>query len=441
MKKNILFYCIGLFISLLPLGGKAQNFANSALHLHNYNNYFILNPAVAGFTGDPFLTLTYSKLLLGSFDQAPTQYMLSFNSPFDLENTQKHFYGANLYSFNRSIWNTTGGWVSYAYEAVLPYSDVNAFRLGIAMGMEADALNINDEQALSDPAIINRLDNRLRPVGQFGMFYIQKNLELGAGLPRLFPLPRVGTEEVSNVLYPFRNWYASMAYNINLANYIWFFKPMLIYKNFENNESYIEANATFNYKNLLYLNAAWFQEAGFAVGAGADIRHGKFKISYVYKFPQNNQASFISNPMHEVQISINLRRQESIDTRLFGFGKEPIDSSLYATDPIEEPQDSTETVIEEPQDTVPEVVPKEIRYRNYVIVGSFLEESNAKKLEQQFKEKYKVTVKTRYNERSNFFNVYIIETDDLSEAEEWEKTSRDKYKIEDVWILRVPIEE
>ena len=441
-KKRFFYLVVFLTIvgySFFTLESKAQSFPNSPLHLHNFNNYYLLNPAAISYNGDPFITLTFHRQLIGDFDNVPTQGTLTYTSPVNVQNPLKHFIGANVYNFSRSIWTTTGGWASYAYEIRLPFSDINTLRFGISAGLEGNSLNVDDELAILDPTVQERLDEGIRPLGQLGIYYVQKHWELGAGLPRLFGSESGDNTEESRGLRPFNNWFVSTGYEFNFR-YIWFLKPMVVYRSFENQEDNLEVNATLSYQKRVWFNAAWFEESGIALGAGLQFRHGKYSLSYAYKF-NNQENNLNANPAHEIQLRLNLRRQADIDARLLeGFGDES--DNLVTVEPPDNPDemiDTLEAALIEPIEDTTTFVEPEIQYMNYVIVGSFLEEGNANRLVRTFRRKHDVEVEKRFNPANNFYNVYILKTEDYEEALIWEIRAKEQFEVLDAWVLRVPM--
>jgi len=444
-----------------------QGIPNTPFHLHNFNNYPLLNPAAAGLPPlfgipeDPLFFFTHHRQQIGAFDNVPIYTSLSFNKNFNADSPTPNSWGGNLYNFRRSIWQTTGGWLSYARELRINAFGlpVNNLRLGVSMGAEADGFDVNDDQLLSDPAIVNRRDQPVRPIGQFGFLYVfggksgTSVWELGGGLPRLFKASKL--DNTIEGFYPIANWFVSISRQIQtqkLQN--WYMKPLIIYRTFDNKQSVLEINNMFNYYEGIrhhWVGGSWIQNYGFAVIAGTKFYKSKFGISYSYKF-NGEKAGFNKNPVHEIQLIYNLRRLNKIDARLKDIQEKAQDSTVYddeiAMDSVlvEDTlvfvqQDTTRIEIMVNPDTLTAAQRKaqrDLNYKNYVVVGSFIVKGNADRMLRNLKARYGVNGRVRFNKNNKFYNVYILETDSFDEAEKMEQRAEAEMGIGDAWLLRVP---
>lgn len=466
IKKIQKIYFFIFFCGLLTNQLLAQGIPNTPFHLHNFNNYPLLNPAATGLPPlfgipeDPLFFFTHHRQQIGAFDNVPIYTSMSFNKNFNAETPTPNSWGGNLYNFRRSIWQTTGGWLAYARELKvnafgLP---VNNLRLGLSMGVEADGFNIDDDQLLTDPAIVNRRDKPVRPVGQFGFLYVfggrsgTSVWELGGGLPRLFKTSKL--DNTISGFYPIANWFLSISRQIQtqkLQN--WYMKPMAIFRTFDNKEQVLEINNMLNYYEGVrhhWIGGSWVQNYGFAAIVGTKFYKSKFGISYAYKF-NGEKAGFNKNPVHEIQLIYNLRRLSKIEERGLDIQDKAIDSTIYDDEVVMDSVLVEDTLILAKQDTVREVMVnpdtltdaqrKELKnqdYKNYVVVGSFIVKGNADRMLRNLKARYAVNGRVRFNKANKFYNVYILETDDFDEAEKMEQRAETEMGIGDAWLLRVP---
>ncbi len=470
--QKISFLLAAYFLSAIATPAFSQGLPNTPFHLHNFNNYSLLNPAVLGLPPlfgipeDPLFFFTHHRQQIGAFQNTPVYSSLSFNKNFNADRPTPNSWGGNIYNFSRSIWQTTGGWLGYAREIQfnafgLP---INNFRFGLAMGAEGDGLRVDDDQVLNDPAIANRRDKFARPIGQFGFFYTfggksgSSVWELGGGLPKLFKPSRLDNSVQG--FYPIANWFISIARQISTEKLLnWYAKPMIIYRTFDNKTASLEINNMFNYydgKNHHWFGASWIKDYGFAAIAGTKFYKSKFGISYAYKF-NGVQQGFNNNPVHEIQLIYNLRRLNKLEARLQEFEEKAQDTTIYEDDtPLAEIRiedtlkiaklDTSNTEIMVSTDTLTEAQmrrQRELDYRNYVVVGSFIVKANAdrqlRRLQQDPKlKKYNIKGKVRFNPANKFFNVYIIETDDFDEAVKMERIAETEMGFDDAWLLRVP---
>ncbi|MCU0438809.1 MAG: type IX secretion system membrane protein PorP/SprF [Raineya sp.] len=433
-------------------------------HLHNFNNYSLLNPAAAGLPPlfgipeDPLFFFTHHRQQIGAFDNVPIFNSLSFNKNFNAEVVTPNSWGGHLYNFQRSIWRTTGGWLSYARELKINAFGlpVNSLRLGLALGAENDGLNTDDPDILSDPAIVNRRDKFARPVGQFGFLYVfggksgTSVWELGGGLPKLFKSSRL--DNTVSGFYPISNWFVSISRQIQsqkIQN--WYMKPMAIFRTFDNKQRVLEINNMLNYYEGLrhhWFGGSWIQGYGFAAIVGTKFYKTKFGISYSYKF-NAEKAGFNKNPVHEIQLIYNLKRLSKIISDTIPTNQEPeIDSTVYDDDMVMDTVFVDDTLslpeIEEPDlivhpDTLTEPTRVKLRqkkYINYVVVGAFVVKGNAERQVRLLKRDNNIDAKIRF--RSGYYNVHVLETESTDDAEKVAIEMQKRLKDKTVWMLCVP---
>ena len=466
--RKVLLSFVAYILGVAAIPALSQGLPNAPFHLHNFNNYSLLNPAVLGLPPlfgipeDPLFFFTHHRQQIGAFQNTPVYSSLSFNKNFNADSPTPNSWGGNVYNFSRSIWQTTGGWLGYAREIQfqafgLP---VNNFRLGLAIGAEADGLRIDDDQLLNDPAIANRRDQFARPIGQFGFMYTFGGKlgtgvwELGAGLPRLFKPSRL--DNTVEGFYSIANWFVSIARQISTEKLLnWYLKPMVIYRTFDNKTNSIEVNSMFNYyngKSHHWFGGSWIKDYGFAAIVGTKFYKSKFGISYAYKFNGTKQG-FNNNPVHEIQLIYNLRRLNKLEARFQEFQEKAQDTTIYedevAIDSIRiedtlsiVKQDTSDMkIIMVSTDTLPKhqmVEQEKLDYRSYVVVGSFIVKANADRMLRRLQAQYKIRGRVRFNPANKFYNVYILETDDFDEAVEMERRAETEMGFDDAWLLRVP---
>ena len=490
MKTYLLTIC--LLLSHLVF---SQGLPNTPFHLHNFNNYHLLNPAAAGLQPvfgsgeDPLFFFTHHRQQIGAFQNVPTYSSLSFNKYFYKKGEARtdefgrqlrdkkgnllyeelitpNAFGGNVYNFSRSIWRTSGIWLSYAREVQVkflenlgvPYENL---RLGLSMGIENDGFNLVDDDGTfaNDPLIANRRDKFARPIGQFGFMYVFGGKsgpfsawELGAGLPRLFKPSNTYTYKG---FFPIANWFVSIARQLSSDKIqYWSMKPMLIYRTFDNQTANLEINNIFNYVNGRkhhWFGGTWTQSYGTALIAGTKFRHGKLGISYSYKF-NGEQAGFNKNPVHEIQLIYNLRKLSSLDTSIVRFEQPPADTTVYEDDTLLNEVLIQDTISENKErfveiefpvhpDTLTEASRVRLRskpYRSYVIFGSFMMENNAKNHQRDLAFRHKIKTKVRQSPVNQFYEVYILASDDFDKAERRALELQKRFKNKTIWILCVP---
>gem|GEM_PF-5984314 len=492
MKRFIIHICF--FTFLLSNLVYSQGLPNTPFHLHNFNNYHLLNPAAAGLQPvfgsgeDPLFFFTFHRQQIGSFQNVPTYASLSFNKYIYKRGAPKldeygrqlrdkrgkllyeeeltpNAIGGNVYNFSRSIWRTTGVWFSYAREVKVKFMEnlfgvpVENLRLGLAMGAENDGFNIPDGTGIDDPALVNRRDKFARPVGQFGLMYVFGGKsgpfsawEFGAGLPRLFKPSSTYNYEG---FFPVSNWFVSLARQFSSDKIMfWSMKPMLIFRQFDNQTSTLEINNTLNYvndKKQHWFGASWIKDYGFALMAGTKFYYSKFGISYTFKF-NDEQAGFNKNPVHEIQLIYNLRKLSSLDASFINMEPPPQDTTLYDDDVALEEIVIKDTVAEKDSviietefpvhpDTLSEASRERLRqkpYRSYVILGSFMMKENAERRQRELISRYKLKAKIRQSPINNYYEVYVLASDNFDKADKFALQLQKRFKDRTIWILCVP---
>ncbi|MBC8109990.1 MAG: type IX secretion system membrane protein PorP/SprF [Verrucomicrobia bacterium] len=491
MSSKILYIKRAFLLCLLTgfLGEQVQAQDAPLYYIHAFNNLFLQNPATAGINNHASFYLTYHRQEVGVPENLPEHTSLAFHAP--IANTQSAF-GANVYNFRRSFLNTTGATIAYSYKVSFGKNQI--LRFGLSGGVQSNGF----DQALleeGDPVVINRYNNRIRPEGQFGIFYQLGNLGIGAGLPTLFRTPRVNDNSLIDEKSPFRNSLFTATYDWHI-NKSFTFKPLVTYRSFEFDDlSGLEASGTFIFNEQFWAGASYREKYGMAVLAGISLKNA-FSVSYAYKIPDAKTNNY-ANPAHEIQLVLHLKRKqlkkpdfvdnpvsegdsllaktekkEPIKTEKEENKKEPI---IVKTEEKKEPEknmpEEKETVqtedpaektkipeIKEPETKEPDseqpqtrgtvINPKDVRIatkgntandldvNNYVVLGSFSYEKNAKSYTNTLRsETYNARI--GYNSTNQKHYVYVFTSDNLPESLVELDKVRAVAGFEEAWILKI----
>ena len=416
------------------------------LYLHTFNNMYLQNPATAGIHEYGVVYATLHKQLIGSFADAPEHASVSFNTPLGNGRTG---IGANVYQFRRSILKTTGALFTIAQQ--VDFGKDHNLRLGISAGFADNFINLSAIDNPSDPALLNRINNKIIIDGQVGIYYRLAGFALGASLPKLFKY--YGFANPNNPaenIYPLQNYILSASYKLKLGTEV-SLQPLVFYRKYEKADPTWEANATLSYKETVWAGATYRTDYGAAVIAG--VRAGqRFSFSYAYKLA-NTKPDYYSNPAHEFQVGIFFGSKARKVADVPQEPDEPV--AQVPAPPLPKPQPITQpdtakkkqepiAIPSKPEQPVKEDIrvgkqgdhPKELSLKYYVVIGSFVVEKNAKAYVSQLNMPDR-KLKVGYNSGNGRYQVYIFETPDRATAVTQLFKTRTDTRFPSAWILKV----
>jgi type IX secretion system PorP/SprF family membrane protein len=222
MKIKILFF---LFL-LLATGAVAQQ---KALYSQYMTNYYLLNPAVAGFEKDVNFKVGYRNQWVG-FDGAPKTYYLSgegalFNRHLKRSRRAQAFHGAGGYVYTDQTGPTTrtGALASYAYH--VPLNRKIFLSSGIFAGFQQfrfdpSKVYLADGSNERDPVTNHGRIDAFMPDLTVGVFLHSQEFYVGASLFQVLGNKihsADGAEEVSRLS---RHLFVSGGYNFDVNDKI-----------------------------------------------------------------------------------------------------------------------------------------------------------------------------------------------------------------------------
>ncbi|MDJ1470434.1 PorP/SprF family type IX secretion system membrane protein [Xanthocytophaga flava] len=306
MKSVILLWSqITISVSILLLSGissQAQVLSpNPNYYIHTFNNLYQLNPAMAGSNDELTGFITYHQQVLSGFEDTPRHLSLSADAPFT--RSQQVAFGGNIYTFRRSIMQTTGLSGTFARKLILG-KDSHTLRLGVTGGFFYNTIN-PDGVNLADPAIA-RLNGKFQPDLAFGINYQIKGFQLGVAFPKMLSfatIDRSGDKNTSALkinAFSSQLFYALYDFEINER---WAIRPLMIYRYMADAVSGLEVNARILYNDKFWFGGTFRQDYGNAAFVGYKAK--KLSIGYAYKLANAQQYNY-SNPAHEIQLGLYL---------------------------------------------------------------------------------------------------------------------------------------
>ncbi|MTI38889.1 PorP/SprF family type IX secretion system membrane protein [Fulvivirga lutimaris] len=421
-------------------------------------------PIFSNYIFDPYL---YNPAFVGSNDVTEfnlihrQQWVDIQNSPVtyganaQIKLNPRMSIGINLINDETILLSRTSGLLTYGYK--VPLGNNHALGFGLSLGAFYNQLNLDDLEAINDPALLNAEVNNFNIDGQFGFYYQNKGFKLGFALPRLFktdPFIDTSFDEIE---------YSELANRIITGSYFLELGPLLNvmpfahYRMTEDRADFFEAGGLFGYKNILKLGGFYRQDVGPGALFQISIKD-KFDISYAYEYASAQNLAY-SGATHEFQFKIRLAKKIKARPRKepikkYTDEKQVIDQAPTIkeqniepkTDSIEDTytksivskteindnitQDNTENEIVTPQEFEPTIK------GYYVVVGSFALESNAKGFLNKVIKDYPES-KLGYNKEKEYHFVYIYTIQPSEKSIETVERIRRETGFSDTWFMEI----
>lgn len=454
-----------LAIGLLWGGSRVQAQVlspNPNYYIQTFNNLYQLNPAMAGSNGELTGFLTYHQQVISGFDDAPRHISLSADAPFTKAKDQLLAFGGNVYTFRRSILQSTGMSGTFAKKLILG-KKWHTLRLGVTAGFFFNSIN-PDGVNLADPAIA-RLNGKIQPDVSFGLNYQIKSVQFGLSFPKLLGFAAVKAEDDGQgasalKVNPLSSQLFYLLYDWEVNEH-WDVRPMLLYRSMADAFSGMELNTRVLYDKKVWAGASWRSDFGGAAFVGYKAK--KLSLSYAYKL-SNSQAYNYSNPAHELQLGVYLGRVGKRKTIGRGGARLKTNENFVAsqvkkskssqpakkTPPAKNPTATKQgTPKELPVKEEPKVSMETIRKGesssdmnsgNYLVVNAFSDVEEAQKELLRLKygtyDNTKYDAKIGYNSEKKLYYVYI-ESGTLEEMQKKGNELKKKKGFEKTSVLKV----
>lgn len=224
-----------------------------ALYSQFMFNRLIINPAYSGSRDALTLTLLNRYQWIG-FDGGPKTFTFSAHTPL---RNEKIALGMYVYSDKSGPFNDLGFMANYAYR-------IRLYRGVLSLGLQAgfnqvnldwDALNARDN---TDPLLLNRPQNNLKPDANFGVYYYTKSYYLGVSSKQLFETQYGQVGEGDNSTYGrlARHFYGMAGCALPFTDNI-VFRPGLMFKYTNNAPLNFDVNASFLFSDLIWIGASY----------------------------------------------------------------------------------------------------------------------------------------------------------------------------------------
>ncbi len=301
---RITLLALGVLLSKLQVEAQVLS-PNPNYYIQTSNNLYLLNPAMAGYNKELTGFLTYHQQVISGFDDAPRHISLSADAPFTKQKEQLLAFGGNVYTFRRSILQSTGMSGTFAKKLILG-KKWHTLRLGVTGGFFFNGIN-PDGVNMSDPAIA-RLNGKIQPDVSFGLNYQIRGFQFGLSFPKLLGFSTIkatdGQSASAMKINPLSSQILYFLYDWEV-NERWTVRPMFLYRSIADAFSGMELNTRLLYDEKVWFGGSWRSDFGGAAFVGYKAK--KLSVGYAYKLANSKQYDY-SNPAHEIQLGVYLGR-------------------------------------------------------------------------------------------------------------------------------------
>lgn len=289
--------------------GPAAGFAQQIpLYSLNFDNRFIYNPARTGFNGSPELYLIYRKQWL-DFNGAPETRAASFDMA-----VKKGGFGFYLFNDITDVFNTWGGYFSYAYHLKFK-NEMHRLSIGLSAGLQD--YNFDREAAFvqqtDDPLLQG--DRGLSFDGSAGIHYFVTkgnylNLSLGLAAQSIYAtdLKFLNDAAPSTLFIPDRTYMGIVSNRLKLVNEKLMLEPMVIARLTEAVNYQIEPGLLIGYKDWVWVSGLYRYNYGVTIAGGFKV-HDAVKLGYAYDLPLNDIKDHTAGT-HELMLGIIFGRKK-----------------------------------------------------------------------------------------------------------------------------------
>ena len=289
IRIKVLIYSVACFISTCSYAQDITNFTQFFI------NPYSINPSYAGIEGRSALALAYRRQWSG-IEGGPSIANLTFHTPtaFGLN------YGLNFTNDTKGILSTSAASLSVGY--TLTIDKQKFIRFAISGGVAYNALDLDEFEGTTDPALMNLLDKNAALIGNAGLSFHFNTVHFGASLPNIFS-PAYVSEDAFTVaeVKPFQAVIVHASNRFYFAKDKHVFEPYIIYRINEGLPSQFEVASVLHLNHAIWLGGSYKQDFGISALGGLKV-HNFFLIGGSYSL-KNTGANELNSPSFEIQLS------------------------------------------------------------------------------------------------------------------------------------------
>lgn len=452
--------------------------------IHHVSNPYLYNPAFAGYDKQAVLFLTHREQWVG-IQGAPSSSNLSFHTPAGYASPIS--LGGDISNDRIGILNHTTIRATFGYSVPLGVEYKHYLRFGLSGGISSQQFDLEDINIEDDLVLQNFIRRSTFLDGRFGIQYHLGNLNLGFALPHIFSNPMMNPDgfNVAQVS-ALDHFIASANYRINLnAQGNLAFEPTVLYNISRELDNQLEAFGVLQIKDVFWVGGGYQQQAGIAGMLGFKVKN--MQIGYAYGVGGNALAGQ-SGGTHEAQVALFMGKKREVMKRTPRFStingdRIPEAAILAAKEekkkkkgavipdrkkafitadstkltnpnisqensgviliPSTENQQPTEKTTERSEEKLVKIPPSKVldhplalEEGKYIVVGTFSQEGNARKLIQKLSAGgYNASLV--YHTEKKFYYVYVMSSSDVKILETRLQELKKSPLFENAWILSV----
>jgi len=272
-------------------------------------NKLAINPGYAGSRELLTTDLLYRNQWV-NVDGAPKTISVSLHSPL----TNPHLaLGANVYNDRIGPMSNTSAMATFAYRIIFPEGKLS---FGIQAGVKSNGILWNEIKAHNenDPFLQNRVENKVVPDANFGIYYYSKMFYAGLSSHQLLQNSTLvvndeeGNTQVTKLLTHF---YGMAGVAIPLGDNV-IFRPSMLAKYVKNAPPQLDLNASFLFSNKLWAGVSYRTEKAISFMTEINIADN-FRVGYSYDIWMNELKAY-NKGSHEIRLSFDINIAKRILT-------------------------------------------------------------------------------------------------------------------------------
>ncbi|MDQ3191991.1 MAG: PorP/SprF family type IX secretion system membrane protein [Bacteroidota bacterium] len=458
MKKHILTIIVGLIIANVSMAQQLP------LYNQYYINPYLYNPSMAGASEGINANLLH-KSQWRDIPGAPETSILTLDGRIDDSNTSL---GATFFNDVSGIFQRQGAYGTYSYRIMI--NDEHTVYAGLSVGVLNNRIDFNRVMVkdVNDPFLMQGGFSRASFDASMGATYLWKDLEVGIAAPHIIGQNfRFMSNDASSNFQNSRNLLVSAKYvftvmeDKGMSAY-----PLVMVRAAQGAPVQYDINAVFDWQNIGW--AALTYRSNYAVGINLGVKiNESIRAGYAYEIPVNAVGNNMGGSS-EILLGYRFNNSGSsknedlshltqdtqydlmVDSMMFALKRNDEEQKTEIkrlSDEVEKlkagkieipensksnPNNTSDTKFGKTDDYKDDEGNK-IEPGNYVVIGSFTKKENALKALDQAKEMGYSESQTIFNNVNKFHYVFILKTEDATEAKQ--TLNKISTKVPDSWVF------
>ena len=274
-------------------------------------NKLVFNPAYAG-SQEKLSIVLLNRNHWTDFEGSPKTTTLSVHTPLA---NKKVGLGFHAYNDQRGPLSTAGFMGSYAYR--IPFFK-GTLSMGLQLGLKYSHLTLKDIIADKNDPLLYDKSNEFLPDANIGVYYYTNMFYMGLSSTQMLGNTYSSSKDATgNTVYSklARHYYFMAGIARYLSKDI-VFKPSVMIKYVKDADPQIDLNASFLYKNLIWVGAAYRTEKTMSAYTKINITNN---LTLGYSFDYTFNTSRVRESSHEIMLgySFYFYKRRKVSPRFF----------------------------------------------------------------------------------------------------------------------------